>query len=562
MPNVAEVVVQTLKKYGTEKFFCFMGGDHELWYALRDEGIDIINCRSEAGAVYMADGYGRVSGKPGYVYGQRGPGVANVAGALADPIWASSPLISLTSSIGMASRDRFEYQELDGIKMHHGFCDWNKTISVPQNAGLMTRAAIRAATGPVPKPVHLEIPAEMFRADGGNQPIYADSDSGTVTSRRIPPPEGAMRAIVDRLLKAKKPLILAGKGVVISEAWDALTKFAEALQIPVCTSLGGKGAISEDHDLAVGTIGRNSRKVGNDTVRAADVILVVGSRLGGLATHRWTLPFDKKTLLQIDTNNDMLAHNYKAEVTVLADAKLALEAGLAAIKSGKLARKDQPWAKQVQKSVEAWRKAAAAQATEDPEDGIHPAAIVAACRAVMAPQDLIGADTGAIGSWGGTLFPVQAGKTFVRANGSLGWVVPGVMGAIVGRPKHRGVALSGDGGILYHLCELETALRCDIPVVIVCINNSCLASEYHAQAHGHGKFGNKTPVSEVLDFRDTDFGAVARAFGAHGSRVTDRNDLKDAIRDALKSKMPALVDVVSSKETVGPSANNDEKRKV
>jgi acetolactate synthase-1/2/3 large subunit len=293
MSTVAEIVVQTLVKYETEFFFCFMGGDHELWYALHDAGIRIINCRSEAGAVYMADGYARVSGKPGFVYGQRGPGVANVAGAMADPLWAGSPLISLTSSIGMPSRDRYEYQELDGLKMHNAVADWNKTVSVPERAAAMVRAAIRVATGPAPGPVHLEIPAEMFGADVGSETPYREENLGSVTSRRIPPPLGAMQAVIEELLKARRPLIVAGKGVVISEAWDELTRFAEALSVPVVTSLGGKGAISEDHDLSVGTIGRNSRKFGNDTVREADLVLAIGTRLGGLATHRWTLPFDE-----------------------------------------------------------------------------------------------------------------------------------------------------------------------------------------------------------------------------------------------------------------------------
>ena len=558
MPTVAEAVAQTLVAYGTEKFFCFMGGDHDLWYALHDAGIQIINCRSEAGAVYMADGYGRVSGKPGFVYGQRGPGVANVAGAMADPVWASSPLISLTSAIGATSRDRFEYQELDGLKMHVGFTEWNKTIHAPERTAAMVRAAIRAATGPVPRPVHLEIPAQMFDEDTGDAPIYRDENHGTVNSRRIPAPAGAMRAAIDRLLAAKRPLILAGKGCVISEAWDEVTRFADLLSISVVTSLGGKGAISEDHELAVGTIGRNSRKVGNDTIRKADCILVIGTRLGGLVTHRWALPFQDKQLIQIDTNPDMLGHNYRAELTILADAKLALAAGIAEIEANKLQRPRNAWSKEIAGEVVAWHKHAAALAEEKPADGIHPADIVARMRKVMKPDDLLGADTGGIGSWGGTLFPVKEGKTFVRANGSLGWVVPGVMGAAVARPQHRAVALSGDGGVLYHISELETALRLNIPIVIVVVNNSSLASEYHAQQHRP----ENHVISEVLDFRDTDFGAVARAFGAHGSRVTDRADLEDAIRDALASNMPALVDVVSSKEVTAPSGNRDKTRKV
>ena len=558
MATVAGIVAETLVKYETEYFFCFMGGDHELWYALHDAGIRIINCRSEPGAVYMADGYARVSGKPGFVYGQRGPGVANVAGAMADPLWAGSPLISLTSSIGMPSRDRYEYQELDGLKMHAAVAGWNKTISVPERAAAMVRAAIRVATGPAPAPVHLEIPAEMFGADVGSETAYREENLGKVTSRRIPPPSGAMQAVIDELRKASRPLIVAGKGVVISEAWDELTRFAETLSVPVATSLGGKGAISEDHDLAVGTIGRNSRKVGNDTVREADLILAIGTRLGGLATHRWTLPFDKKPLIQIDTNHEILGHNYRAILTILADAKLALTSGLAAIESGRLSRERTPWAKQVAANVGTWRRDAKSMAEEKLEEGIHPAEVIACLREIMGPDDLVGADTGAIGSWVGSLFPVKAGKTMVRANGSLGWVVPGVMGAALARPNHRAVAVSGDGGILYHIGELETALRCNIPAVVVVLNNSCLASEYHTEKRLKGG----RVVSEVLDFNDTDFAAIAKAFGAHGTRVDDSKDLKDAVSSALASNMPALVDVVVSKEAVAPSAGQDRTRKV
>ncbi|MDX1484277.1 MAG: thiamine pyrophosphate-binding protein [Alphaproteobacteria bacterium] len=558
MTTVGEAVGRTLSAYGTEFFFCFCGGDHELWHGLDQAGIRIVNCRSEAGAVYMADGYARVSGTPGFVYGQRGPGVANVAGAMADPLWASSPVVSLTSSIAMSSRDRFEYQDLDGLPMHDAVTRWNKTVSVPERAAAMVRAAIRAATGPAPGPVHLEIPANMFGADAGDGTDLREDGLGHVTSRRIPPPYGAMARVIDRLLAAERPIIVAGKGVVISEAWEALAQFAQALAIPVVTSLGGKGAISESWDLAVGVMGRNSRKVANDTVRRCDAVLAIGTRLGGLATHRWTLPFGEKTLMQIDSNAAVLGHNFPAEITVLADARAALEAGLADIESRGLARERNAWADQVATDIAAWRGHAARLATERPEDGIHPAAVLAHLRDLMAPDDIIGADTGAHGAWVGALFPVEAGKTMVRANGSLGWVFPGAMGAALAAPDRRTVAVSGDGGILYHIAELETALRLEIPVVVVVLNNAALASEYHTQVRRwNGRY-----IADVVDYRDVDFAAVARAFGAHGARVEDAADIKDAVAEALAARAPAIIDVKSSKDARSPSANYDDERLV
>jgi acetolactate synthase-1/2/3 large subunit len=556
MASVAEIIAQTLKAYGTEKFFCLMGGDHELWYALEDEKIQIINCRSESAAVYAADGYARISGKPGFVYGQRGPGVSNVAGAMADPLWAKSPVVSLTSAIPMDVRDRYEYQELDGLPLHTAVTRWNKTISSPDRAAAMVRAAIRVATGSPPGPVHLEVPADLLPMEADSKEAYREEGLGHVNSRRIVPDLEALGRLVEQLAKAEKPLIVAGKGVVYSEAWDELTRFAEALSIPVATSLGGKGAIDEMNDLAVGVIGRNSRKVGNDTVRGCDAVLAIGTRLGGLATHRWQLPFHEKKIFHIDCDAEILGHNYKTDVSVVADAKLALAAALAIAKERGLTRGPSAWTKQVIQNIRTWRDYAASYARDQKVDGIHPAEVISTLRKVMAPNDIIGADTGAHGGWVGGLFPVAAGKTMVRANGSLGWVFPGAMGAALADPSRRTVAVSGDGGMLYHIAEFETALRCNIPVVVVVLNNACLASEYHSEK----KKGRV--VHSVVDFRDVDFGAVARAFGAHGATVEDSKDLESAIRGALASNMPALVDVKVSKEAESPSANRDATRKV
>jgi acetolactate synthase-1/2/3 large subunit len=287
------------------------------------------------------------------------------------------------------------------------------------------------------------------------------------------------------------------------------------------------------------------------------MILAIGTRLGGLATHRWTLPFGEKRLFQIDSDPQIIGHNYPNELGIIGDAKLTLEAALAIVDEKKLRRPRTAWAKEIAKRVETWRGHAAKLAEEKPNDGIHPAAVIAQLREVMNPEDLIAADTGAHGGWVGGLFPVKAGRSLVRANGSLGWCFPGAMGAALAPPQRRMVAVTGDGGMLYHIAEFETALRCDIPIVVVVLNNASLASERHHQERHY-----KRVITEVCDYRDVDFAAVARAFGAHGTRVEDRADLRDAVRDALAANMPALVDVRVSRDAGAPSANNDRTRLV
>jgi acetolactate synthase-1/2/3 large subunit len=549
MPTVAEVLAQTLVAYGTRNYFCLTGGDHDLWIALHDAGIRIINCRSEAAAVYMADGYARVSGRPGFVYGQRGPGVANVAAAMADPYWAHSPVISLTTSIALRSRDRYEYQDVDGFDLHRAVTKWNKALAVPHRIADMVRAAIRAATGPVPGPVHLEIPADMLAADAGPSRPYREEHLGQVNARRLPAPQDHIRALLQGLASAERPLIVAGNGVVISEAWSELTQLAEALCIPVATTLGGKGAISEDHRLAVGVIGRYSRRVANETLHEADAILAIGTQLGGLATNAWTLPFANKLLYHIDTDPQVIGHNFRTELGLVADAKLALQAMLAELPKHGGHRARASWADHIARRVAAWRVHAARLAEQQPPDGIHPAEVVARLREAMAREDLLAADTGAIAAWAGALFPVPAGRSMIRSAGSLGWVVPGALGAALARPDRTTVALTGDGGLLYHIGELETTIRCNIPIVIIVLNNRAFASEHHLLQHRWG--GRDIP--EIVYFHDADFAAIARGFGAFGVRVRERAEIDGALRQAINAKHPALVDILVSTRAEAPA---------
>ena len=481
MLTVAQSIAKTLKAYGTEKFFCLCGGDHELWYALDDEGIEIVNCRSEDAAVYMADGYARMTGKPGFVYGQRGPGVANVAGSLADALWAqeSGDLPHIIHFTHVAGPFRIPGarrpspasggDQMEQVRVVAGASCGHAARRDPHRAGPGARAC-------APR----RFPADMLDLDAGDE-VFCEEEYMTVNSYRQPPDLAALERILEGLSQAKRPLIVAGKGVVISQAWNELTRFAELMSIPVATSLGGKGSIDEAHALSVGVIGRNSRKIGNDSVRECDTVLAIGTRLGGLATHRWTLPFDEKQLFHIDADAHIIGQNFRTQARVVADAKLALSAASKMAEQKGLARGKTDWSASMTERVRQWRGHADRLHIDQKVDGIHPAEVIAALRRNMRPNDIIGADTGAHGSWVGALFPVSAGKTMIRANGSLGWVFPGALGATLAALAGRVVAVTGDGGMLYHIGEFETAIRLRIPTVIVVLNNACLASEYRSR---------------------------------------------------------------------------------
>lgn len=545
MPQVAEIVARTLKAYDTEYFFQVTGGDQALWLALERAGIRMIPCRSEQAAAYMADGYARVSGKPGFVYGQHGPGAVNVAAGLADAFWAMSPVVSLTSSIPHGLRQRYAYQDVDQLAVVAPLTLWAQEATQGSHVAHMLRTAIRVATGSPPGPVHLQIPRDLIPAETPDVTVYREA---TFDARpvRSAPTDQDVRGIVAALTAAERPVLVAGNGVLVSGAWEQIEVLAELLQIPVATTLGGKGAIREDHDLAVGVIGRYAGVAANDIVRQSDVALVVGSRLGGLATDGYTVPSPSARLIHIDVSGRALGATYRESLSVQADAKLTLQAVIERV-SAMGATGPHEWARAAQERRAAWA-ADVDRLEASRENVLHPARVIGSLRAALATDDILVADTGYMTAWAGVLYRVLTpGRNFLRAAGSLGWAFPAALGAALAAPDRRVVAVIGDGGIGYNLAEVETAVRLEIPVLVVVMNNRTLAFEYHLQ-----KYFEDHAIPEANDFTDADYAAAARGLGARGQRISSAADLDEAVARFVADPEPTLLDVSVDKETIAP----------
>jgi acetolactate synthase-1/2/3 large subunit len=553
-PRVADLIARTLKARGVEVFFLLTGGDQSLWFALRDAGIRMILCRSEQGSTYMADGYARISGRPGLVYGQSGPGAANVAGSLPDPMWAGSPVVSITSSVPSATRDRLAYQEVDQLGLFAPVTKWNKAVQRGDRAVAMLRDAIRSAVTPPVGPVHLDLSGDLFEqrvpsADPGDETAVA-----RVPELRTAPDEEPVGAIVECLLAAKRPLIIAGTGVVSSEAWNELRELAERLRISVVTTVGGKGAIPEDHPLALGVVGRYSRKVANEIAAKADVVLVVGSRLGSLSSDDYRVPSSDARILHIDADPRVLGSSYREFISVQADAKLALRA-LNRVAGGRHGEQYREWTADSARRSTAWKAELRAMVDERRSTRpLHPAVVLDVLRMCLRPEDIVVADTGYMAAWAGALFEIRAaGRVFIRAAGSLGWAIPAAIGAAIAAPHRRVACVTGDGGAGYNIAELETAARCGIPLVVLVMNNGSLAFEYQVQRYKW----NGDVVPEANDFSDVDYAAVARGFGARGARVETAAELERELNAAFAAGGPTLLDVRVDKEAIAPVTSYD-----
>ncbi|MCX5818930.1 MAG: thiamine pyrophosphate-binding protein [Deltaproteobacteria bacterium] len=545
--TVAAALVDRLAAFGTEYFFQLTGGDQPLWIALHDAGIKMILTRSEFSGVYMADGYARASGKPGITYGQAGPGAANVAAALADPFWAQSPVVALTGATATGSMYKGEYQALDQMPLFAPLTKWSGFAASPERVPDLVAVAITQAMAGSRGPVHLDIPKNYF---GREIEVDIPGANGFGAISTAHPEDSTVRAILELLLDAKKPVILAGDGVVRAGAEAALMNFAEALGIPVATTMGGKTSLRGDHPLNLGVIGRYSAKVANDLVGESDCVLVIGSRLGGLATNGYTVPDQKATVLQIDTDPAVFDVTYATAVRLVADARLALEALGREMKGQALGAEAAVWATAARRKAQAWReevKAATDRAAAGPS--LSPLEVIA----VLASHNrgiTIVADTGYMAAWTGVLYPTVRPGSYFRAIGSLGWALPASLGVQLAR-REKVVCVTGDGGIGYHLADIETAVRLRLPVVVVVLDNGCLGFEYHEQKYRY----QGRVIPEANDLTDADYAAAARALGADGLRVRTRAEFERAFKAALESDRPTVIDVIVDREAFPPVTN-------
>lgn len=544
---LADELALTFRSCGVENFFMLTGGDQPLWIALRDHGIRMVVGRSEASAVYMADGYARASRKVGVTYGQAGPGAANVAAALADAMWAQSPVMALTGATASNAVFANEYQALDQFSMFTPVTKWNGAAGTPQDASRLLRHAIQVALTDSKGPTHLDIPKDFFgrtveRGLHGNAPLNIVQQTPVLDER-------AVEDALVRLSHAQRPAILVGEGVRFGDAGSALAELSEKAGLPIMATMGGKPAVLSAHPNFCGIVGRYSSVEANRLLAQADCVIVVGSRLGGLATNGYAIPSPKAGIIQIDTDATAFANPYFPAIRIHADAGAALDAFARSIKPATVWSE---WLSLCRGKARAWAERLEARLVADASaPALTPFAVLAELRSHASEIALV-ADTGYMAAWTGVVFPIERYDSFFRAVGSLGWALPAALGVQMAR-KEKTVCVIGDGGVGYHLADVETAVRYKLPALILILNNSALAFEYHEQKYRW----NGNVVAEANDFTEVDYAAAARALGAEGHRVETRDQLKKALAAGMASDRPCVLDIVIDREAFPPVTNFD-----
>jgi acetolactate synthase-1/2/3 large subunit len=550
----AECLADMLKGYGITHVFMVPAVLRRTFAEMeRRTAIKRIHTHGEKSAVYMADGYARASGRPGLCMAQV-IGALNIAAGLRDPWLAHSPVIAFTGGREPRTKFRKVYQEIDDMPAFEPVTKFNATVDDVSRFPDMVRQAFRAAVSGCPGPVHLQ-----FRGNEGQIDLDEAELEPLVEPRfaamppfRPEPSESDLRAVLGLLQAADRPVIVAGGGVRASGGSAELIGLAEALGIPVATSLNGKDCIPGNHPLSVGVVGTYSRESANRVVNGADLVCFIGTETGGMTTNFWTVPKIGTAAIQIDIDAEAIGRNYPLQAAINGDAKVTL-ARLAAGADRASAARRKSWIGEAQAICREWAAKYSAALGSDAMP-IRPERI---CRELTrhVPEDaIVVVDTGHAGMWMGGLFDLtHPGQSYMRSAGHLGWAFPAGLGAKCAAPERPVVTFTGDAGFWYHIGELETAVRWKINAVTVVNNNGGGNQSKRGFDRAYG--GTQTEQArELWTFNQVNFARVAEDMGALGIRVEQPGDLAPALARALAAGRPAVIDVVTDIDALAPVA--------
>jgi acetolactate synthase I/II/III large subunit len=550
----AQCIADMFKGYGVTHVFHVPAVMRSAFAEMeRRTDIKRLHVHGEKAAAYMADGYARASGKPG-ICGAQVIGALNLAAGLRDAWLAHSPVIAITGGRDPKTKFRKVYQEVDDVPAFEPVTKFNATVDDVARIPDMLRQAFRSAVTGCPGPVHLQLRGNegQLDADEAEMEPLVEEQFARVPAFRPEPDDASVRAALKILQDAARPVIVAGGGVRSSGAAQQLVALAEALQIPVATSLNGKDSIPGNHPLSVGVCGTYSRESANRVVNAADLICFIGTETGGMTTHFWAVPKIGTPSVQIDIEPEALGRNYPLAAAVNGDAKVTLTRMLAHADRATAARR-KSWVGEAQKICGEWR--------DKYEDALRSDAVPIRperlCHELSkhVPDDaIVVVDTGHAGMWMGGMFDLTSSRqSYIRSAGHLGWAFPAGLGAKCACPDRPVVTFTGDAGFWYHIAEVETAARWGINAVTVVNNNGGGNQSKRGFDRVYG--GKQTDKArEMWTFSKMNFARLAEDMGAVGIRVEQASAFPAALAQALSANRPVVIDVVTDIEALAPTA--------
>ncbi len=520
----AELFVKCLENEGVDYIFGIPGEENlDVMDALLDSDIRFILTRLELGAAFMADVYGRLTGKSGVCLATLGPGATNLITGVADANMDRAPIVAIAGQAATTRLHKESHQVVDLVSMFRPISKYSTQILEPENIPEIVRKAFKVAEAEKPGCSFIDFPeniAEM-EVDSGRTPLLAQQATPSE------PPAEKVAQVAELIAAARFPVIIAGNGVIRSHACEELVRFAEKLNIPVATTFMAKGLLPAAHPLFVGAVGLQARDHVSCGIERADLILCVGYDMVEYHPHLWNADKDKH-IVHIDASPAEVDECYILEAGIVGDINHSLKR----ISAGLAPKEENPATKLRDVILEE----VASYAT-DTGFPVKPQKILSDLRAVLEPEDVVICDVGAHKMWLARMYQEECPNTCIISNGyaAMGIAVPGAIAGKLVYPDRTVVAVTGDAGFLMNSQEIETALRVGTSIVILI---------WHDDAYGLIEWKQRSQFGRTsnIDFTNPDFVKYAESFGAKGYRISSAEELAPTLKQAIADDTVVVID--------------------
>ncbi len=526
--NTAELLVQCLENEGVEYIFGLPGEENlHILEALKDSSIQFVTCRHEQGAAFMADVYGRLTGKAGVCLSTLGPGATNLMTGVADANLDGAPLIAITGQVSTDRMHILSHQYLDLVAMFAPITKWSKQIVQPNSTAEIVRRAFQVAQTEKPGAVHIDVPENVAAMPVTVKPLHNNG------SHRVYASFASLDRAALAIAQAKNPIVLVGNGAIRSQASEALIELATALNLPVVNTFMGKGVIPYTHPLALWAVGLQQRDYISCGFDRTDLVIAVGYDLIEYSPKKWN-PNGDIPIVHIAEVPAEIDSSYIPLEEVVGDIVDSLKEILQRCEKLPVASdKPAPYALSLRDEIRADYE----QYAEDQGFPIRPQKLIYDMRQVLGDNDILISDVGAHKMWIARHYHCAKPNTCLISNGfaAMGIAIPGAIAAKLVYPDRKVIAATGDGGFMMNMQELETALRLNTPFVTLIFNDGGYGLiEWKQMQH----FG----VSSFIKFGNPDFVKLAESMGLKGYRVTEAAGLLPILKEALAQDVPTVID--------------------
>lgn len=544
----SRALLETLKEYDVKHVFGLPGETSIAWYLewLSFPEINHVLTRDERSACFMADGYAKVSFKPG-ICEAPSVGATHVIPGVVEAYKSYTPIIILTTDTPLNLERRNMLTGFEQTPLFESITKESLIIHKASDIPFLIGRAFRLATTGRPGPVHVRIPMNVLEEEVIDIRITSQREFSKYPSCRFLPEHKHIERALELLLESEKPVIICGQGVLYSQAWREVEELAEFLGIPVGTTISGKGSFSERHPLSIGVIGnRGGTPLSNKVVEESDLIFFVGCNTDYVATDGWTLPplYTDKKMIHLDISDKEISNNYVTDVILLGDAKATLRAMIDILKEKRKLPIDYmstPRITTLVRELKDYEERIKGEAKESIcERCLNPLEVIEALNDSLEGDYVIAVDPGTSAIYSSAFLKgKEAGRRFLFnfSLGALGYAIPAGIGAYYAKPESTVLVLTGDGSLGFTLGELETIVRNEINIKIILFRNDSFG---WIRATMRLNFGS-LPFS--TDFKNIDYYKVAEAFGIESHKIEKTNELRLILKKCLKNRSPCFIEV-------------------